>query len=127
MVVHYPPVLDELFHIRGRSVQLSIARKADLLRKRPVLPQQLNWMRQAVAVVRPMRHVRANFQFMPSKPLFGRELKCWVRFKLIRGSGPRVEEIALPAFGIDKHVRRSLTVGVALEPRVAQGNPEQRS
>src|SRR5712691_4295996 len=127
MVVYHPPVLDELFHIRGRSVLRSVARETDLLRKRPVLPQQLNVVQQAIATIRPMRHIRANLQLMSAKPLFGRKLKCWVCFELIGSSGPGVKEIAVPAFGIDQHVRWSLTVGIAIKPCVAQSNLKQRA
>src|SRR5260370_24536150 len=124
MLVERPLVLDELFHIRGRSAQQSVVRETDLLSKRAVLPQQLNGVRQVVASIRPVCHVRANFQLMPAKPLFGRKLKCWICFELTGSPGPGVEEIPAPALGVDQHIRRSLTMGVPIKPCVAESNLE---
>src|SRR5712671_4438197 len=84
-------------------------------------------MRQAVARIRPMCHVRANSQLMSAKPLFGGKLKYRIEFELIGIPGPGAKEVAGPTFGIDQHVRRSLTMGVAIKPRVAQSNPNQRT
>src|SRR5258706_11776105 len=117
--------MDELFYIRGRSSQRSVARKTDLLCKRAVLPQQLNGVRKSVASISLVCHVGANFQLMPAKPLLGRKLKCRICFELIGGPGPGVEKIPTPALGIDQHVRRSLTMGVAIKPCVSQSSPKQ--
>src|SRR5260370_17753817 len=62
---------------------------------------------------------------MSAMPLFGGKLKCRIEFELIGSPGPGAKEIAGPTFGIDQHVRRSLTVGVAIKPCVAQSNPKQ--
>src|SRR6266403_326022 len=62
---------------------------------------------------------------MPAKRLLGRKLKRWVRLKLIGSPGPGAKEITGPTFGIDQHVRRSLTMSVAIKPCVAQSNPKR--
>src|SRR5437588_12837420 len=82
-------------------------------------------MGQAVARIRPMRHVRANFQLVSAKPFLGRKLKCWICFELTGSSGPGVKEIPAPALGIDQHIRRSLTVSIAIKACVAESNLQQ--
>src|SRR5437868_15355589 len=111
MLIACPLILDEFFNISGRSVQWSVARETDLLGKCAVLPQQLDGVGKAVARIRPVCHVRANFQLMPPEPLFRRKLKCWICFELIGSPGPGVKEIPAPAFRIDQHIRRSLAMG----------------
>src|ERR1700722_12813175 len=38
---------------------------------------------------------------------------------------PGVKEIPAPAFRVDQHIRRSLTMGVAIKPCIAEGNLQQ--
>src|ERR1700724_2142474 len=82
-------------------------------------------MRQTVSGIRPVCYVRANFQLMPPKPLFRRKLKRWICFELIGSPGPGVKKIPTPALGIDEHIRRPLTIGVAVKPCVAQSKLKQ--
>src|SRR5690242_21749401 len=81
----------------------------------------------ARTVVGAMAEIRADFQLVPTPPLFQRQLVDRQKLELIGSPHPGIEEVAAPPFGSDQHVFRSLAVRVAVKPRVAKRRTQQRA
>ena len=84
-------------------------------------------MRVAVTGVGPTGKIGAHFQLVATVPGSGRQLKHGQGFKLIGVFGPGVKKVAAPSLGRDKHVLRSLPIGVAVESGVPNDGAENGS
>src|SRR5712664_1742786 len=125
MIVDRPVILDELFKICRRCDEGPAGREADSLRRRLILSQQLNRVRQVCPAIRPMRDVRANFYFVAAEPLHRRELIQRRPFELVGLSVPGIKKVACPTVRSKQHVCESLAVCIAVKSRVAKPYPQK--
>ena len=127
VLVYRPVVLDELGHFRIRCLQLTCALKVDLFGHRAILRQEVDGMRNVRAAVTAVENVASESHFVTAQPGLWRELISRQGFQLIGIAVPPVEVISTPPFRRNLHIRRSLPVGVAVEPRIPNQRVEYRA
>ena len=93
-------------------------RKAICFRQRPVLTKNLHRIRSAGSRVRAMIEIHAHVDFVAAEPVLLRELVRGDQLKFLALARPLIEVIPALAFRRNQHVRKALTVRIAVKSRV---------
>src|ERR1700690_2478696 len=122
-----PAILRVFRDLRFASLQLSRAQKTDRLGDRAVLRQQLDWTGNAAPCEGPVKNIGPELKLMAAVPGFRGQLENRERLQLICVSRKRIEVIAAPALGIDRHVGQPLAVFTGIKIRVANDRVENET